>query len=67
MTKKQLFKLAAESGKHRTVIRPSYLAIVKGNVQVNFWEDGSISRGDVPLDLAIRMTITDAAKALGLK
>lgn len=39
----------------------------KLSVNLIFWEDGTITRGDVRLDLAVRLTRAKAAKMLGVE
>lgn len=41
-------------------------AIQTGETSVVVWENGSITRGDVPLDKMKRMTLSEAATHLGL-
>ena len=56
-TRKDLRKLADEDGYIR---RPNQKRPV-----LRIYPDGSILRADVALDLAVNMTVTQAAKVLG--
>jgi hypothetical protein len=47
-------------------MRDGITRLRRGSVEIIVWQDGSMTRGDVRLDLALRMSARVAAKALGL-
>lgn len=67
-TRKALIAKAAESGKHSVVVEGNRTIVTVGKrgVAVALYEDGTAHRADVDLTIARRMTITEAARAVGL-
>lgn len=69
-TRARLLRAARYSGRYtvactdgqRWTIRP----VTRVGMGVDLWEDGTITRSDVRLDLATPLTVTGAAAALGL-
>ncbi len=69
MRRKTLFDAARLSPWHAIRELPSRTIVIyaKHGVAVVFWDDGSMHRGDVDLDLALLIpTVKEAAKILGL-
>jgi len=67
MRRTQLINLARRAGPEYVVEGSGTRVIIRrGSVSVALYDDGSAHRADVRLDLAKRMTIANAADALGL-
>ncbi len=68
VTRQQIFEKSSLSGRHVVVMRPGYISIrnTRTGVSVRFWDDGGQNRDDIPLDLALSMTVAQSKKALGL-
>lgn len=70
MTRKQLIAKAEQHGLWFNIAGTAAIIITrKGRraASVALWNNGAITRNDIDLTLAKRMTVTEAAKVLGLK
>jgi len=67
-TRKLIIARALDSSRHNVTTESNRVLVTIGKrgPSVYFYEDGTMHRGDVDLTIARRMTVTEAAKVLGL-
>ena len=61
------YTLTLENGVSFDVTKDLRLIVQRGSVRVIVWPDNTVTRGDVRLDLAKKMTFREAAKLLKLE